>query len=80
MSSKFITAKFAAGLMGVTDRAIYKAIDKRTLPAYKEVVNKQTEVRINPQMFLMFLQQEKQTLVKKLKRIEQAEEIVRRMK
>ena len=78
MSVKNITVKYAAELLGVTDRAIYKAIDQCTIPAEKEMVNRKVEVRIPIVLFLDFIQSEKRRLQKRFTELEQAEIKLRR--
>lgn len=79
MAEKFINAKCAADLMGITSQAVYKAISNQTLPAVKEMGDKKMEVRIPITHFQVFLKDEKQLLQDKLKRIEQAENTLRRL-
>lgn len=78
MSGKHLSVKYAADLIGVTPQAIYKAISLSTIYAEKEMVNGHTEVRIHAKLFIDFILNEKQILIEKLKRLEQAEEKLRR--
>lgn len=77
MGGKFLSVKHAAGLMGVTEQAIYKAIGQQTIPAEKEMVNRKIEVRIPVAPFLVFLKDEKRMLSEKLGRLDRAENILR---
>jgi hypothetical protein len=78
MSVKYLSVKCAADLIGVTQQAVYKAIDQSTIYADKEIVNRKIEVRIHANLFLDFIQSEKQTLIKKIEKLEQAEATLRR--
>ncbi|MCE3234552.1 MAG: hypothetical protein K0Q50_732 [Vampirovibrio sp.] len=78
MGEKNITVKQAAGLLGVTNQAVYKAIDEQSIYAEKEMVNKKVEIRIPIVYFLDFIQREKKRLTKRFAELEQAEATLRR--
>ena len=78
MVPKYLTVKDAARLLGVTDRAVFKAVDHHNIPGEKEVVNRKTEVRIPAPQFLVCLQRKKEKLMKELQHLQNSENLLRR--
>lgn len=78
---KYINVKMAAALLGITPQAVNKATKgkNQTIPAERIEGEKKTEIRIPVSDFLVFLKDEKTPLQDKLKRIEQAENTLRRL-